>query len=104
MEPQGRARVDFLQDSAYLVKVDGEELRVFEFKTADVAAGAAQRVSPDGYAYTTSTGGASVNWVAPPHFYRSGRTIVLYLGEQKAILDALSGMLGQEFAGAGTDP
>jgi hypothetical protein len=104
VEPLGRARVDFLQDDAYLARVEGDEVRVFEFKTADVAAGAAQRVSPDGYAYTTPSGGASVNWVAPPHFFRSGRTIVLYLGQRKRILQALSGMLGREFAGADTDP
>ena len=104
VEPQGRARVDFLQDRAYLAKVEGEEVRVFEFASADAAAGAAQRVSPDGYAYTTTTGGASVNWVAPPHFFLAGRTIVLYLGQQKRILKALSELFGREFAGAGRSP
>lgn len=104
VEPLGRARVDFLKKDAYLARVEGEEVRVFEFKSADVAAGAAQRVSPDGYAYTTSSGGASVNWVAPPHFFLAGRTIVLYLGQQKRILQALSEMFGREFAGAARAP
>jgi hypothetical protein len=104
VEPVGRTRVDFLQDHAYLAKVEGDEVRVFEFKSADAAAGAAQRVSPDGYAYTTSSGGASVNWVAPPHFFLAGRTIVLYLGQRKRILETLSAMLGREFAGAARTP
>jgi hypothetical protein len=102
VEPVGRVNVQFLQDQAYLARVEGEELRVFEFENADLAAAAADRVSPDGYAYTTSNGGGSVSWVAPPHFFRSGRTIVLYLGQQKPILRALSELLGREFAGAAT--
>lgn len=104
VKPLGRARVDFLQESAYLARVENEELRVFEFASDADAAQAAGHVSPDGYEYSTPTGGASVSWVAPPHFFRSGRTIVLYLGQQKSILQPLSELLGHEFAGAATHP
>lgn len=104
VKPLGRVRVDFLQDHAYLAEVENEELRVFEFESAAAAADAAAQVSPDGYAYSTPSGGASVSWVAPPHFFRSGRTIVLYLGQRKSILQPLSEMLGPEFAGAATHP
>jgi len=38
-------------------------------------------------------------WVAPPHFYKAGRIIVLYVGENAAVTEALDTVLGPQFAG-----
>jgi hypothetical protein len=35
----------------------------------------------------------------PPHFFKSGRLIVLYVGEESSVLKALEAMLGPQFAG-----
>jgi hypothetical protein len=35
----------------------------------------------------------------PPHFYRSGRLIVLYVRDDAAVLLALESVLGTQFAG-----
>ena len=40
-----------------------------------------------------------VTWVAPPHFYRQGRVIVLYVGSNPNILSLLTAVLGPQFAG-----
>jgi hypothetical protein len=37
--------------------------------------------------------------VAPPHFYRQGRLLVLYLGEDTQTLGRLACLLGPPFAG-----
>ena len=38
-------------------------------------------------------------WVAPPHFYKSGRLIVLYVGQSSPVIIALERALGPQFAG-----
>jgi hypothetical protein len=55
----------------------------------------AAQVAPDG----GSIGTSMVTWVATPHFYKTGRILVLYVGDDQAILDLLEGALGPQFAG-----
>ena len=43
--------------------------------------------------------GALLAWVEPPHFFKSGRVLVLYVGEDKAVIDLLKGALDEQFAG-----
>ena len=38
-------------------------------------------------------------WIAPPHFFKSGRLIVLYIGEEPRLLQGLAHILGPQFAG-----
>ena len=40
-----------------------------------------------------------IEWVAPPHFYQAGRIVVLYVGEDQAIIAALTRTLGSQVAG-----
>jgi len=55
----------------------------------------AAQVASDG----GSIGTSMVTWVEPPHFFKSGRVLVLYVGEDKAVIDLLKGPLGEQFAG-----
>jgi len=55
----------------------------------------ARRVSRDGSAIGT----AKPHWIGTPHFYRQGRLLVLYLGDEKRIIQASEGVLGRQFAG-----
>lgn len=71
------------------------QIQAFAFPTTDAAAAAAARVAPDG----GTIGTTSVFWVAPPHFYRSGAIVALYVGSDAATLDALQRVLGSQFAG-----
>jgi hypothetical protein len=38
-------------------------------------------------------------WIAPPHFFKSGRLILLYIGEAPAVLEALADTLEPQFRG-----
>ncbi|NIM93557.1 MAG: hypothetical protein GTO18_07580 [Anaerolineales bacterium] len=38
-------------------------------------------------------------WVGAPHFFRSGKLVVLYLGSGESLLNALEAVLGPQFAG-----
>lgn len=88
--------------AAHTVSADGAELFIHEYASAEAAAAAAGRISPDGTTLTSADGSvSSVRWIAPPHFWQSGVFIVQYLGEDAALLAGLEAALGAPFAGAG---
>ena len=68
-------------------------------------------VSPDGYNITVPLGGnrsksVHSDWLAQPHYYKKGRLIVLYVGDDPSLVQELQSILGPEFAGptAGNAP
>lgn len=81
----------FFSVVARIVSVNGQGVQVFEFRKAATAAAEARRVSEG--ATTLAT------WIAPPHFYRSGRLIMLYVGSDESTLKLLTSVLGPQFAG-----
>jgi hypothetical protein len=73
-------------------------IQVYEFASETEAEAAAATVNPTG----NIIGNKTVDWIEPPHFYRQGRFIVLYPGDDEAILTGLELALGEPFvAGAG---
>jgi hypothetical protein len=68
---------------------------VFEYSDAAAAEADAAKIAPDG-----TIEAYSVNWVASPHFYRMGRLIAIYLGDDPADLTAMQSVLGDPFASA----
>jgi len=40
-----------------------------------------------------------VTWVTPPHFFKSETAIVLYVGDSPKVIEALTSVLGPQFAG-----
>ncbi len=91
--------------TAKLVELNGENLIVWEYKDAVTAETEAKFVSPDGFDFrkppdSKSEGiGATVDYIAPPHWYKAGKIIVLYVGENQETIDLLETLLGQQFAG-----
>lgn len=71
------------------------QIQVFEYASARAAEREAALVDPTG----SPVGTSMVSWVAPPHFYRSGRLIVLYVGGDAGVIKALEDALGPQFAG-----
>lgn len=78
-----------------IIKVNGADVQVFEYETAEAMEADAAQVSEDG----GSIGMSMVSWMAPPHFYKIGRILVLYVGEDQAVIDLLQSALGSQFAG-----
>ena len=54
----------------------------------------ASQIEPDGSLKTMM-----ITWIAPPHFFRKDRLIVIYLGADPAVLMILTDALGPQFAG-----
>jgi hypothetical protein len=85
----------FFTVTGQIIKVNGADVQVFEYETPEVMEADAAQVAADG----GSIGTSMVTWVATPHFYKAGRILVLYVGDDQAILELLEGALGPQFAG-----
>lgn len=87
---------DFFHTDGQFITINGTEgIQVFEYKSPEAMESDASQVAPDG----GSIGTSMVNWVDTPHFYKSGRIIVLYIGNDQTILDLLEKVMGPQFAG-----
>lgn len=85
----------FFSVTGQILKVNGADVQVFEYESAEAMEADAAQVSADG----GSIGTSMVMWVEAPHFFKAGRVLVLYVGEDAAVLDLLKGALGEQFAG-----
>ena len=95
-EPPGVLEV---KSTAY--EAPGGQLHVFTFPDKEVTKEAAARIQPDGYMIRNTMGiNQAVGWSAPPHWYRKGKEIAVYLGTSSEVTDALTEVAGAQFAGA----
>jgi hypothetical protein len=85
----------FFTPEASIIKVNGADVQVFEYESAEVMESEASQVSSDG----GSIGTSMVSWMDTPHFYKTGKIIVLYVGSDPTVLEPLEGVLGPQFAG-----
>ena len=78
-----------------IILVDGEPVQVMDFGDAVALEAETAHISPDG----SSTGTTMVTWIAPPHFFRTDTTIVLYVGDNSKVIVALTSVIGPQFPG-----
>ena len=87
-----------------MLTVNGEDIQAFEFGSAEEADAAAGGVSATGSSIVTTMADGTrmasmITWVAPPHFYKAGKLIVIYVGSDNDVIDALQDAMGPQFAG-----
>jgi hypothetical protein len=85
----------FFSVQGKIIKVNGADLQVFEYKSVEAMEAEAALVSADG----GSVGTSMMMWMATPYFFKSGRVLVLYVGDDTVVLAALQSVLGEQFAG-----
>lgn len=95
VETAGTVSQPFFEPEGQVIRLLGGDVQVFEFSTEGEAKTAAATISADG----SSIGTSMVSWVSVPHFYGSGKLIVLYVGEEKGVVGALQNILGPQIAG-----
>ena len=91
----GAVSQSFFAPQGQALRVNGEDIQVFEFASAEEANTIAQRISADGSSISSSM----VGGVAPPHFYKAGQLIVIYVGSDDGVISALQKGMGAQFAG-----
>ena len=72
------------------------DLQLFEYASAVDAQGDAHQIRADG----SGAANTIVDWVAPPHFFLKGRVLVIYVGNDSAVVNLLRNLLGPQFAGS----
>ena len=85
----------FFNVTGQIIKINNQDVQVFEYESAEKMEADANQVASDG----GSIGTSMVTWIEPPHFFKSGRVLVLYVGQDQAMIDLLKGALGEQFAG-----
>ena len=98
--PDGPASASLFSTSAVFILVNGERVQVMEYPDDAAADADAAQISADGSTFRRGAGAIiHVDWVAPPHFYKQGRIIVLYVGSNPDTIAMLDAVLGPQFAG-----
>ena len=77
------------------VKVRETDILVFEYDSTETMEADASLVASDG----SSIGTTMVTWVSTPHFFKVGRIIVVYIGDDAETLAQLQSLLGAQFSG-----
>ena len=95
VEPAGEIEQPFFSVKVRLIKLNGSDVQVLEYHDSDDADAEAKKVSTDG-SWVSKT---HVNWIATPHFYKRGKLIVIYAGDDRAIIEILEPVLAPQFAG-----
>jgi hypothetical protein len=104
VQENGLGSQPFLNGTDHRLTVNGTGIDVFEYRTTLGASLDAGRISRDGSTFSSGFGplggqAATVDYVAPPHWFHAGRVLVLYVGQDPSILRLLQAVLGTQFAG-----
>jgi hypothetical protein len=94
-ESAGKIVQPFFTVAGRVIQVNGQDLQVFQYPDAARTNAQAALVSPDGLSVATT----KVHWLAPPRFYKRGKLLVIYLGDDGDVLKILEAALGPHFAG-----
>jgi hypothetical protein len=96
VEPTGPISQPFFSVPGQILRVNSQDIQVFEFEDASSTKSQAKEISPDGM----SIGNTVVQWIDPPHFFSTGKILVLYVGTDTSLLRQLEIALGKQIAGA----
>ena len=105
VDPAGTGSTDYFAPQGQLLTVNGERVSTFEFGSGQEADAAAQGVSASGDSisrFDSESGmgfAISVLCEKPPHFYKAGKLIVLYVGCDSDVVNVLQETMGPQFAG-----
>jgi len=94
-EAAGKIVQPFFTVAGRVIQVNGQDLQVFQFPDASRTNAQAALISPDGLTVAAT----KVHWLAPPRFYKRGKLLVIYLGDDGDVLKVLEAALGPHFAG-----
>jgi hypothetical protein len=104
IEERGEIREPFFDIEGRRVAVNESNIEVYEYANVEAMEAEASWVSSDGFSIRKGKEGdiwevCFVDWIATPHFYKAGRIIVFYCGDNDSIISLLEHTLGTQFAG-----
>ncbi|MFC2038608.1 hypothetical protein ACFLUG_02425 [Chloroflexota bacterium] len=106
----GRGNEPVFSGNGKYIRINDEEvsiINVWEYADKESALTEVKFISRDGFNIRKppdrgNEGFAGhFDWIAPPHWYQSGKVITLYVGDSPDVDKILEGLLGTQFAGQG---
>jgi hypothetical protein len=100
VEPTSEVEQPFLGVKGTTLRISGgnlkqpAEIQSYEYPSADAAESDASQIGADGNPKTSM-----VAWKGAPHFFRKDQLLVLYVGDDQAVVTTLAELLGPQFAG-----
>lgn len=88
-----------LGERKWLTINGSENISVYLYESNDEMEKDASYLSDDGFSYNNGKNAMDIEWISYPHFFKSHNMIVLYLGENSKIVNALEELVGPQFAG-----
>ena len=79
----------FFEVQGQALTVNGQRVEVFEWADEASRKAVSRTITPQG-----QFGATMIEWVGKPHFWAAGKLIVLYVGDDSAVVDLLTGALG----------
>jgi hypothetical protein len=95
VEKAGNISQVFFSVEGRIIKIDNEDIQVFEYPDKSKADSDIVLISADG----STIGTNMITWVSDPHFYRTDKLLILYIGTNEEIIELLNEGLGPQFAG-----
>jgi len=102
VEPEGAAEPllpCISAEKTFEMTVNGGKIQVFEFQDKEAADAQAERISPNGTSITNSEIACSILFINTPHYFKKNNLIVLYLGKNALVIDALIERYSVQFDG-----
>jgi hypothetical protein len=81
--------------------IGDEIISVYEYASHDAMEADAASIDRGGASISFPGRGVKISWVSFPYFFKDGKLIVNYVGDDAAILEFLNNNFGKPFAGHG---
>ena len=81
VKPAGEVEQPFLSVTGKMIKLYDEDVQVFQYSSAAEMEAQAAPISRDG----TAVGTRKIHWIGSPHFFKQGRVLVLYVGNDEKV-------------------
>lgn len=91
---------DILQGQRkWLTINEKENITVYLYESNEMMEEDASYIHEGGISYNNGKNDIKISWVSYPHFFKKDNIIVLYVGEDLEIINALEEIVGLQFAG-----
>lgn len=91
---------DILQGQRkWLTINENENISVYLYESSEKMEEDASYIHEGGSSYSNGKNDVEISWVSLPHFFKKDNIIVLYVGENPEIINALKEIVGSQFAG-----
>lgn len=91
VEPAGPVDQEFFEPTGQLIKVNGNDVQVFDYPDETARMSDSDKISADG----STIGTSMITWVDQPNFWVKDRLIVLFVGKDPEMIGLLDNILGE---------